>query len=123
MSKMHAFHSRAKSSTSRKFILSTPEGDKTEEHLLVVGYYSDSFVKARAEFREKVVENASSANPEKGFTETHKAELVAKAVVGWSFDEPFTEAALLEFLKECPHIVDDLDSFIYDRKSFFNGKA
>ena len=82
MSKMHAFHSREKSETSRKFTLSTPEGESTEEFLLVLGYYSSKFVKARAEFRERVVENASSATPEKGFSEAHKAELVADAVEG-----------------------------------------
>lgn len=123
MSKMHAFHSREKSETSRKFPLTTPEGDKTEEYLLIVGYYSSKFTKARAEFRERVVENASSATPEKGFSESHKAELVADAVEGWSFDEPFSKAAVIEFLKECPHIVDDVDAFVYDRKSFFGGKA
>ena len=123
MSTMHAFHSREKSETSHKFPLNTPEGESTEEFLKVLGYYSSKFVKARAEFRERVVENASSATPEKGFSEAHKAELVADAVEGWSFDEPFSKSALVDFLKECPHIVDDLDVFLYDRKSFFGGKA
>ena len=118
---MHAFHSRSKSETPRKFFLSTPEGEVTEEYLLVLGYHSATFVEARAGFRERVVENASSKTPEKGFAEKHKSELLAKAVVDWSFVEPFSESKVEEFLRECPHIAEDLDTFVYDRKSFFNG--
>ncbi len=49
-------------------------------------------------------------------------KLNAALVIGWSFDAEFSEAALLEFLRESPYIATEVDRFASDRRRFF-GKS
>ena len=115
------FFSREKANAGRKMFLKTPEGVETEEFLLVVNTDSDVMAKAHSEARTAAMENKMAAKPDPEFVEKSKLRLVASAVIGWSFEEPATKEAVMEFLRECPHIQDDVDTLIYDRKAFFGG--
>ena len=117
------FYSREKANTGKKLFLKTPEGVETEEFLIVVNTDSEVMAKAHSEARTAAVENRQLAKPDPDFAEKAKLKLVASAVIGWSFEEKATPEAVQEFLRECPHIADDVDTLIYDRKAFFGGAA
>lgn len=118
---MSDFHSRKKANEGKKLLLKTPEGIVTEHWFRVVNCDSDVMVKAHADSRTAAVENKMSANPDKEFSRKAALELVASAVVEWSFEEPLSKEAVREFLTEAPHIQSDVDDLIYDRKAFFGG--
>ena len=117
------FYSREKANAGKKLFLKTPEGVETEEFLIVVNTDSEVMAKAHSEARTAAVENRQLAKPDPDFAEKAKRKLVASAVIGWSFEEKATPEAVQEFLRECPHIQDDVDTLIYDRKAFFGGAA
>lgn len=118
---MSDFHSRKKANEGKKLLLKTPNGEVTEHWFRVVNCDSDVMAKAHADSRTALVENKMGANPDKEFSRKAALELVASAVVEWSFEEPLSKEAVREFLTEAPHIQSDVDDLIYDRKAFFGG--
>lgn len=115
----HAFHSRTLANQPRQFPLLLPDGTSTPHYFQVVFEYSDKFEAARREFRRMLTENAESKHPVADFASTKAAWLLSHAVVGWSFDEPCTQQDVEEFLTEAPHILKDLDDFVYNKARFF----
>ena len=107
---------------AHKMPLSLPDGTKTTETLSVLGYYNPTVMTARAIYRRSMVEDTGEFNPEKDAESRRK--FLAKAVVGWSFTDaagapvPFDSTAFEAWFAKCPHVVDDLDRFIFDRKDF-----
>ena len=107
---------------AHKMPLSLPDGTKTSETLSVLGYYNPTVMAARAVYRRSMVEAPDDSDPVKDAEARRK--FLGKAVTGWSFADasgapvPFDSVALDNWLAKCPHIVDDLDRFIFDRKGF-----
>lgn len=116
-----AFHSRKTANDGRKMFLSLPDGTKTEEFFIVAGVDSDIVSKALADYRKLAVKSKAAGKDSVEFSEKHKYATASKAVLGWSFEEPCTPAAVEAFLVEAPHVAVDLDTFIFDRETFFGG--
>lgn len=118
------FHTRPKANEGEKLPLSLPDGTPTDEYLLVRGVDSDQFKDALDAYRRELIGYAKlpdAERTEKG--EQAKRKLVASLVIGWSFKVDFTEAALLEFFREAPHIATEVDAFASDRRRFFRKRS
>ena len=118
---MSDFHSRKKANEGKKLFLETPDGTVTEHFFVILNCDSDALAKAHAKAREDAVENKMSANPDPDFVPKQRMKLIASAVKEWSFEDELTPESVIAFLTECPHIADEVDRLIYDRKAFFGG--
>ena len=118
---MSDFHSRKKANEGKKVYLQTPDGTVTEHYLVIVNCDSDALAKAHAEARTAAVEHKMSGATDSEFTQKQRMKLIASAVIGWSFEDELTKESVTAFLTECPHIADEVDNLIYDRKAFFGG--
>lgn len=119
------FFTRAKANEGERMPLSLPDGTPTDEWLMIRGVDSDQFRHALDEFRRKSLTAASIKDLEEKAekAEAARLELNAALVIGWSLDAEFTEAALLEFLREAPYIAAEVDRFASDRRRFFGKRS
>lgn len=118
------FHTRTRANEGERMPLSLPDGTLTSEWLLIRGVDSDQFRAALDDYRREVLAIAAIKDEveRKDQAETARLQLNSALVIGWSFDAEFTEEALLEFLREAPHITAEVDRFASDRRRFF-GKS
>ena len=119
------FFTRAKANEGERMPLSLPDGTTTDEWLQIRGVDSDIFQRAMDEFRRELVVLASVKDEKERAEKTEAARLKLNAalVIGWSFDAEFSEAALLEFLRESPYIATEVDRFASDRRRFFGKRS
>jgi len=119
------FFTRAKANEGERMPLSLPDGTPTDEWLLIRGVDSDEFRHALDEFRRDLLTYASIKDEGEKSEKTEQARLRLNAalVIGWSFDAEFSEAALLEFLRESPYITAEVDRFASDRRRFFGKRS
>ena len=118
------FNSAEKFSTPHKMPLALPDGTISTETLSVLGYYHPAVMTARAKYRRALVET-DKEDPAKDAEA--RLDFLGETVVGWSFVDsetnqpvPFDSATFKAWLHDCPHVADDLDRFVYDRKGFLD---
>jgi len=127
---MEAFFIKDTSEEGVKVDLTLPDGTATGEHLIVRGADSPTFRKALARTNRLKMDLMKRTQGSKGRqaldagTAAMKEakigrELVAKLVVGWSFEQDFTQENLLKFLENAPQILEQIDQFAGDRTNFF----
>jgi hypothetical protein len=126
------FATRQKANTGVKMFLIDPfTGKETKDWVLLLG--RDSDVCRAADLEKK--RNIQRAMSEVDMTDKIKREAVlaeidarepdevrdqiATLVIGWSFDEPFSREAVLDFLVESPQVADAIDAFTASRVRFF----
>jgi len=119
------FHTRAKANEGERMPLALPDGTPTDEWLLIRGVDSDQFRAALDDYRRDALTIAATKDQaEKAEkSEQSRLRLNAALVIGWSLDADFTEAALLEFLRESPYITAEVDRFASDRRRFFGKRS
>ncbi|OYW93773.1 MAG: hypothetical protein B7Z23_04465 [Pseudomonadales bacterium 32-61-5] len=119
------FFTRAKANEGERMPLSLPDGTPTDEWLLIRGVDSDQFRVALDDFRRELLAIASLKDEAEKADRTEVARLALNAalIIGWSFDAEFSEAALLEFLRESPYITAEVDRFASDRRRFFGKRS
>lgn len=119
------FFTRAKANEGERMPLSLPDGTPTDEWLLIRGVDSDEFRLAMDEFRRELLALAALKDEKDRADKTQAAQLKLNAalVSGWSLDAEFSEAALLEFLRESPYIAAEVDRFASDRRRFFGKRS
>ncbi len=119
------FFTRAKASEGERMPLSLPDGTATDEWLLIRGVDADEFRHALDAFRRDLLTYAAIKDEAEKAEKTEQARLRLNAalVIGWSFDVEFSEAALLEFLRESPYIAAEVDRFASDRRRFFGKRS
>ncbi|WP_313209324.1 hypothetical protein [Stutzerimonas nitrititolerans] len=119
------FFTRAKANEGERMPLSLPDGTATDEWLLIRGVDSDEFRHALDAFRRDLLTYASIKDEAEKAKKTEQARLRLNAalVIGWSFEAEFSEAALLEFLRESPYIAAEVDRFASDRRRFFGRRS
>lgn len=119
------FFTRAKANEGERMPLSLPDGTPTDEWLQIRGVDSDQFRVALDDFRREMLALASlkdeAERAEK--TEAARLKLNSALVIGWSLEAEFTEAALLEFLREAPYVAAEVDRFASDRRRFFGKRS
>lgn len=125
---MEAFYTRDKANEGRKLPLYTPDGQPTDEWLLVRHVWSDAFKEAEeAEIRsvrDALLTLGDKPDPAEVARikrdSTHR--LLASLVAGWSFDAEPTPEAVADFLAQAPQIADKINSFAAESKGFFGSE-
>lgn len=119
------FFTRTPANAGAKMPIPDPiTGKDSGETLTLRGFDSDAF---QAALVAKSRRNAEILTlPEGEQAEALKdAEMMLflALVAGWSFKEPFTEKALIEFLTECPYIQKAVDDFASKRANFIKRQS
>lgn len=55
--------------------------------------------------------------------EDTRLAMLAALVIGWSFDNPCTEAEIKRLFREAPQIAEQVDRAAYDRARFFGNSS
>lgn len=112
------FYTRAPASAGRRVDLRTPDGQKTDEWLLVRSQWSDEF---RAAKNAAMQAFAALRNPVemKAAQAAHELDVLASCIAGWSFPEPCNAANARAFLEQAPQIAAQVNEFAGDDVRFF----
>lgn len=114
---MEQFFTRGKANEGVKVNLMTPDGQMTDEYILIRSQWSDAFQQAKAQsYRDDM--KAATEGREIDPTERH-ARLTASLVAGWSFDEEYTPESALELMREAPQLRDMIDRYASNDARFF----
>lgn len=122
---MDAFFTRAAANEGIEVPLFLPTGEKSEHTLRIRGVDSDAFRQADAESRRKLMDIVQIEDLIQRQAELDRAQaaLIASLVIDWSFDEPCTPEAVIEFFIQAPHIKDAVDQLAAKRKLFFGQRS
>lgn len=122
---MDAFFTSERASEGVKIPLTDPLGRKTDHWLLIIGVDSEEFRLADAAAKRR----ASKLAIDKDGEEKDRAimdlrrDLTATLVKGWSFDTPFSHAAVVDFFKKAPQIESSVDLAATRRALFFKNES
>mgnify|MGYP003631759798 CR=1 FL=1 len=123
MADLSDFHTREVANEGIKVPLSLPNGDKSEEYLLIRGIDSDEFRRANIKKQRDLVNLAQlSADEREAVLDRASVELIASLVIGWSFKAQFNEKNLTEWLSSSPQIADMIDRIASQRGLFIKKK-
>ena len=111
---MESFFTRENANEGIELPLLLPDGTKTEHWLRIRGVDADGFRKAEARSKRKMLEIAAEKDLDKRD---------AEVVIGWSFDNPCTEAEIKRLFREAPQIAEQVDRTAYDRARFFGNSS
>ena len=118
---MESFFTRENANEGIELPLLLPDGTKTEHR----GVDADGFRKAEARSKRKMLEIAAEKDLDKRDAEVEDTRLamLAALVIGWSFDNPCTEAEIKRLFREAPQIAEQVDRTAYDRARFFGNSS
>lgn len=118
---MNEFFTRQKANEGIKLTLTLPNGEDTDHFLMIRGVDSDVFREAEAEAKRNAMQIAALEDKEqrKVAMADEKLVLVAALIMDWSFDEECSLENVKHFLKEAPHIADQVDQIAARRTLFF----
>ena len=122
---MESFSTRENANEGIELPLLLPDGTKTEHWLRIRGVDADGFRKAEARSKRKMLEIAAEKDLDKRDAEVEDTRLamLAALVIGWSFDNPCTEAEIKRLFREAPQIAEQVDRTAYDRARFFGNSS
>ena len=108
---MESFSTRENANEGIELPLLLPDGTKTEHWLRIRGVDADGFRKAEARSKRKMLEIAAEKDLDKRDAEVEDTRLamLAALVIGWSFDNPCTEAEIKRLFREAPQIAEQVD--------------
>jgi hypothetical protein len=121
MSNMERYKIRGQAQQPIRVNLYDPAtGKQTEDWLDVRSSLSDAFSEARDDTM-RAVQEIEEPNKEKRAALVSELQLGLKValVAGWSFDVPFTEQNVREFLREAPQIQQMIMNIADDSSAFF----
>ncbi len=114
---MEQFFTRDKANEGVKVNLMTPDGQMTDEYILIRSQWADEFQRVKAEiYRDDI--KAASEKREIDPAERH-SRLTAALVAGWSFDKECTPESALELMREAPQLRDMIDRYASNDARFF----
>jgi hypothetical protein len=129
MGKASDFYTVPKSEAGIKVPLLKADGSDSGEWLLVIGPDSKKFAKALAELRRGVAdlkssapsaaETAEDAELREALDDELMVDYAEKLIIGWSFEDAFTPAALRALLEKSPSIRNAIPNIATDRSRFF----
>ena len=104
---------RAASEAGVDVPVSMPDGSK--QSIRVRSQWSSAFAQAKAKAMAEMPTQDELRAMSKVARDDMTAEMVlrgrAALIAAWSFDEECNEENVLEFLRECPHIAEQIDTF------------
>ena len=108
-----------------------PDGEDSGEYLIVRGADDPAYKKEKQISNLKYLDFAKKQKGSKEektdkitkgiqeFQEKMEFNLICKLVLGWSFDEEFSEEAVTKFLADAPGVATQVDQFAAERSNFF----
>jgi hypothetical protein len=132
--KVTDFYTVPKSEAGIKVPLLKADGTDSSEWLLIIGPDSKRFAKAVAELNRGLAslrqppqsngsgpptDDAADAELREALADELLVDYVEKLVIGWSFDDEFTSAALRALLENSPAIKLAIPNVTTDRSRFF----
>lgn len=98
-----------------------PDGTDSDSTLTVRGHDSAAFLDAARAFSRNDAELSKIQDPDKRTTERHEASLrlTASLVLGWTLEDDFSTAAVVELFKQAPYVRKQVDDVAADRRNFF----
>lgn len=106
----------------KKLPLTLPDGTETEHYLIVIGADAPA---ARRRLLEIAREGRDrddakmSADEVYDINSTNTIKYRSSLVTGWSFDAPFSQAAVAELIEQNPGLSQDIEHFASNRSRFF----
>ncbi len=118
---MNAFFTRGAANQGVQLPLYTPNGEKSEHWVRILGVDSDAFRSAEADAKRDAFRIANIDSYEERSLEIarSKRRLIASLVSAWSFEAPCTIDAVEAFFIEAPQIMDAIDIAAGKRALFF----
>lgn len=126
---IESFYTVPKSTEGVKLFLHLPDGQKTEEFLILRGIDSKEYKIATYKATREALEAINKHGDEDGNLEPEKEiELIEEKeitrccslVVGWSFKKyEFNEENIKKFLSQSPDTINKILVFASDRSNFF----
>lgn len=122
---MDAFFTRSIANEGIELPLYSPTGEKTEHWLRVRGIDSDEFRMAEANSKRDAFQVASVEDhmERARLIAESQRKLISSLVVGWSFEQECTQAAVMDFFREAPQIQEAVDRAASRRSLFFAGRS
>jgi hypothetical protein len=122
---MDSFFTRSKANEGVQLPLYTPDGQKSEHWVRVLGIDSDAFRDADADARREAFNIAQMKDPAErsAAIARSKRRLIAVLVIGWSFPQECTVDAVEAFFLEAPQIMDAIDTAAGRRALFFGQRS
>jgi len=122
VSPMDQFRTAKFHSEAQKLPLFLPDGTESEHYLQIIGVKSPIMRKKKSD----LIRNAAKSIKEGEWNDDVAAELntqlIASAIVGWSFDEECSYENVYQFLVDAPEIFDAVDVFCADDTNYFSKK-
>lgn len=121
MANIQDFYTRDKANSGARLPLVSPSGDVTNEWIEVYGVDSDAFRQSEAFARRegaRINMIKDLAVRDEAVAELTRV-LRASMIKDWSFDQPCTPEAALEFIRNAPQVGDAIDSITTNRALFF----
>ena len=118
---MAMFHTRSAANEGVELPLYDLQGLKTEHWVRVVGADSDRFRQVELKNKREGAKIAAIQDQDERLAAIRELQLdlIASAVVAWSFPAPCTKANVMNFLREAPQIADSIDTLVSRRSLFF----
>lgn len=115
------FYTRIKSENGVEVPLKRADGSDSDEWLRVYGPDSKPYAQAMATFQaaHAAAKTIEDPNEQDVALEKLLLDLRTALVCGWSFQEPFTEPALREFLTNAPRAANQIELAASDLSRFF----
>ena len=118
---MDSFFTSESASEGVRMPLNDPLGRRTEHWLHIIGADSDEFRLADSAAKRRAVELGSITDETARDTAVMELtrKLTATLVKDWSFDQPCTQANIIEFFKKAPQIERAVNIAAVNRSLFY----
>lgn len=119
--KLSQLYTRQAANDGRRLELPLPDGSPSGEWLHVLHSDSDAFRAKRADVMARAAQLPpdTAQDERKRLMDDAMLELLASLVSGWSLEDEFSEAAVIDLLRNAPYIHDWLDRKTSDASLFF----
>lgn len=121
---MESFFTRPTANAGVKLPLYLPDGTASEHYMVVLGADSDVFRKSEMEAKRSAAQIAQidDTATRDALIMEEELGLVASLVSTWSFSQECNKQNVVAFLKEAPHIADNINTFAAKRSNFIKKK-
>lgn len=106
----------------KRMPLYAPDGSKTEHYLDLVGEDSKLVRRKKKELHTAIAKHAKEGEFTEDDNDKFTVELLASAVVGWSFKKECTAENVCEFLMNSPSVKRSVDVFVANNENYFEKK-
>jgi hypothetical protein len=119
---MSDFYTRSAHNSAKKMILLTPNGEETDEFMMILGSESDEARKAKNLALRDAAIHLAEKSLDEDVNEELTVRMLAAHIDSWSFNEELTINSAISFLTEAPYIRDQVDRFSGKNSVFFEKK-